>query len=102
MNRMSRTKSVVACLLLLLICSGIGSGVTHKIHPAISDSQEDFETIANSLKPGDELILYGGIYSQTARRAATAKGTAENRRGRHGIGLSGRAERAGQTSFRRI
>jgi hypothetical protein len=41
------------------------------------DSQEEFETIANSLKPGDELILYGGTYSQTARRAVTAKGTAD-------------------------
>jgi len=77
MNRISRTKSVVVILLLLLICGGISLGVTYEIHPAIADSQEEFETIANSLKPGDELILYGGTYSQTARRAVSAKGTAE-------------------------
>ena len=65
------------CLLLLLICNGISFGITYKIHPAIADSQEEFETIANSLRPGDELILYGGIYSQTARRAITAKGTTD-------------------------
>jgi hypothetical protein len=63
--------------LLLVLCSGISFGATYKIHPAVADTQEEFETIANSLKPGDELILYGGTYSQTARRAVTAKGTAD-------------------------
>jgi len=69
--------SLVVCLLLLPLCSGISSGVTYKIHPTISNSHEEFETIANSLKPGDELFLYGGTYSQTARRAVTAKGTTD-------------------------
>ena len=64
-------------LLILVLCSGISTGATYKIYPAIAGTQEEFETIANSLKPGDELILYGGTYSQTARRAITAKGTAE-------------------------
>jgi hypothetical protein len=50
---------------------------TYEIHPAIAETQEEFETIANSLKPGEELVLYGGTYSQTARRAVTAKGTDE-------------------------
>jgi len=45
--------------LLLLISGGISLGVTYKIHPAIAGSQEEFETIANSLKLGDELILLG-------------------------------------------
>ncbi len=62
-------------MLLLAFCSGIGSAAIYKIHPSIAESQEEFETIANSLKPGDELILYNGTYSQTARRAVTAKGT---------------------------
>lgn len=63
-------------MLLLLIYGGISQGVTYKIHPVIAGSQEEYETIANSLKPGDELILYGGTYSQTARRTVTVKGTA--------------------------
>ena len=61
----------------LLFFSGIGLGVTYEIHPAMSDSQEAFETLANALKPGDELILHGGTYSQSGRRAVTAKGTAD-------------------------
>lgn len=47
-----------------------------EIYPSTVDSQEEFERLANSLKPGDELILHGGVYSQNARRAVTAKGTA--------------------------
>jgi hypothetical protein len=77
MNRISRIKIVVVSLLLLVLCSGSSSGVTYKIHPAIAETQEEFEAIANSLKPGDELILHGGTYLQTARRAVTAKGTAD-------------------------
>ena len=64
-------------MLLLLICSGIGSGVTYKINPAIASTEEEFETVANSLQPGDELILSSGLYSQTARRVVIAKGTAD-------------------------
>jgi hypothetical protein len=62
---------------MLLISSSGSWGATYKIHPDIAGSQEEFETIANSLKPGDELILSGGVYSQTARRTITVKGTAE-------------------------
>jgi beta-glucanase (GH16 family) len=50
-------------------------GATYEIYPATVDSQEEFEDIANSLKPGDELILHGGVYSQGGRRAVTANGT---------------------------
>ena len=75
MNRISRTKRVVVFLLLLFF-GGSSFGVTYKIHPVAAGSEEDFEIIANTLKPGDELILYGGTYSQTARRAVTAKGSA--------------------------
>jgi hypothetical protein len=32
---------------------------------------EPFESAANSLQPGDELILHGGTYTQTCRRAIT-------------------------------
>jgi hypothetical protein len=51
-------------------------GEVFEIYPATVDSQEEFETIANSLKPGDELILRGGAYSQNSRRAVTVKGSA--------------------------
>ena len=73
-------------LLNILIVSGIVAvlagqpacfAATFEIHPAIVDSSEEFENIANSLKPGDELILHGGVYSQNGRRAVTAKGTPE-------------------------
>lgn len=46
-----------------------------EIHPASMDSDEEFERVANSLNPGDELILHGGLYSQSGRRAVTAQGT---------------------------
>ena len=77
MNRTNRIKPVVMFLLLIGLSSSISTGATYKIHPTIAGAQEEFETIANSLKPGDELVLYGGTYSQTARRAVTVKGTAE-------------------------
>jgi hypothetical protein len=63
-------------MLFALICGGVGSAATHVIHPATAGTDEEFERIANSLKPGDELILHGGTYSQNGRRAVTANGTA--------------------------
>jgi beta-glucanase (GH16 family) len=53
------------------------SETTYQIYPATVDSQEEFENIANSLKPGDEFVLHGGVYSQSDRRAVTARGTAD-------------------------
>ncbi|MBW7989360.1 MAG: hypothetical protein FVQ84_04995 [Planctomycetes bacterium] len=70
-------------LFLLLIALTVNVIVTEscfaavfEIYPATVDTQDEFENIANSLKPGDELILHGGLYSQSARRAVTAKGSA--------------------------
>ena len=56
------------------------SGNTIAISPlnANDTCNEEFENIANSLQPGDELILDGGIYTQSCRRAITVVGTAEN------------------------
>jgi hypothetical protein len=71
-----RTTHLFVCFLFMLFCGSVSLGETYKIHPATVDSQEEFEIVANSLKPGDELVLHGGVYSQTARRAVTAKGTA--------------------------
>jgi len=73
----SRSVLAVFCVLFSLIYAGSGAGATYEIYPATVDSREEFEAVANSLKPGDELILHGGVYSQSARRAVTAKGTAD-------------------------
>ncbi|UCC98950.1 MAG: right-handed parallel beta-helix repeat-containing protein [Phycisphaerales bacterium] len=72
-----QTTPVVVCLLCFLLCGSDGSAVTHEIYPATVDAQEEFEDIANSLKPGDELILHGGVYSQNARRSVSVQGTAD-------------------------
>jgi len=55
----------------------IVSARTYEIHPATMAEDEEFERVANALKPGDELVLHGGVYSQTGRRAVTAQGTPE-------------------------
>lgn len=80
---MNRERSSTYCWALSLtigLALGITSGGARivEIHPATVNSDEEFERIANVLKPGDELVLHGGIYSQNGRRAVTAKGTAEN------------------------
>jgi hypothetical protein len=51
---------------------------TIDIFPSVTDCSEEFEDIANSLQPGDELVLHGGTYSQNCRRAITVNGTAAN------------------------
>jgi len=43
--------------------------------PSGCASSEEFENVANSLQPGDELILRGGVYCQTGARRITARGT---------------------------
>jgi hypothetical protein len=65
--------------LLLLAFSGIECAAhTYETRPSPPDAeQEEFETLANKLRPGDELIVRAGTYSQTGRRAVTAKGTPE-------------------------
>jgi hypothetical protein len=44
--------------------------------PQIAGSDEAFENTANTLQPGDTLVLRGGTYSQSARRAITCVGAA--------------------------
>jgi len=76
-HRMSRWFAVKSFLIgFAFICHC--SGATFEIYPATVDSQEEFESLANSLGPGDELILHGGVYSQGGRRAVTANGTPGN------------------------
>ena len=77
-------KSVRKIFLFLLLVAGANNvlytesclGAVFEIYPATVESQDEFETIANSLKPGDELILHGGLYSQNSRRAVTVNGSA--------------------------
>jgi hypothetical protein len=54
-----------------------GLGAVFEIQPATVQEEEEFERVANSLQPGDELVLAGGVYSQTGRRALTVQGTSE-------------------------
>jgi hypothetical protein len=68
---------IIACFFAVLSGVPIGFAATFEIYPATVDSSEEFENIANSLKPGDELILHGGVYSQKGRRAVIAKGTSD-------------------------
>lgn len=51
---------------------------TLEINPSNANCSEEFENVANTLKSGDELVLHGGIYSQTCRRALTVNGTETN------------------------
>jgi hypothetical protein len=67
----------IASIVAVLASRSFCLAATFEIHPATVDSSEEFENVSNSLKPGDELILHGGIYSQNGRRAVTAKGTAD-------------------------
>ncbi len=83
----SRTKQIfmrrtfASCLLVASIL-GLGrvisaSAETHKLSPAETGSNEELENVANKLAAGDTLVLRGGMYSQTGRRAITARGTPE-------------------------
>lgn len=45
------------------------------LSPSTASGDEEFENVANTLQPGDTLVLRGGAYSQTARRAVTCAGT---------------------------
>ena len=64
--------------LLCFCCLATAQAATYTISPATVDSNEEFENIANSLQAGSELVLRGGTYSQTGRRAITANGTPDN------------------------
>jgi len=64
-------------LLLCLSCAAPSPGTAREIRPSVAQEDEEFERCANGLKPGDELVLQGGVYSQTGRRALTVQGTAE-------------------------
>ena len=70
----------VGLWVFLCLCMPPISAVARQftVHPAVVDTDEEFEILANKLQPGDELILHGGAYSQNSRRAVTAKGAPDN------------------------
>ncbi len=67
----------VAFVLMAMLAGVASPAVVLELHPAQAGQQEEFEDVANSLKPGDTLVLHGGTYSQTGRRAVTVRGTAD-------------------------
>jgi len=58
-----------------MLCGQASPAAVRELQPATAEQEEEFESVANSLQPGDELILHGGAYSQTGRRAITVRGT---------------------------
>ncbi|MFN8487977.1 MAG: right-handed parallel beta-helix repeat-containing protein [Caldilineaceae bacterium] len=54
------------------------TGRVIEIYPSNADvsCNEEFENIANTLQPGDQLILHGGSYSQSCGRKLTINGAA--------------------------
>ena len=67
-------------LAMLALTATIADAATIEIFPSNADASgnEEFETRVNALAPGDVLILHGGIYTQTCRRAITVNGTPTN------------------------
>jgi hypothetical protein len=60
----------------LLTAPPVSSAAIVQISPSSALCGEEFVSVANRLQPGDELVLRGGIYSQSCRRAITVNGTA--------------------------
>lgn len=65
----------VGVAVLLALSGTAATARTITISPAVVSGDEEFENVANTLQPGDTLVLRGGSYSQTARRAITCAGT---------------------------
>src|SRR6266542_6478051 len=61
----------------LLGTPAVGTAAEVQISPQTAPAcHEEFAKVANTLQPGDVLILRGGTYSQSCRRAITVNGTA--------------------------
>ena len=73
---------LVAILVWLAVQAPVtrAAGQTYEIYPSDANAScnEEFENKANTLQPGDTLILHGGTYTQTCRRAITVNGNAAN------------------------
>ncbi len=71
-----RMVASAALALALTLTFGHAAGATIELFPATAGTDEEFERVANTLGAGDTLVLHGGSYSQTGRRAVTVNGTA--------------------------
>lgn len=82
LNPSSKLKAFLNCALFLFFLFNLPVSVAKTIEifpppPGTSDCNEEFEMKANELQPGDTLILRGGVYSQSCRRAiSNINGTA--------------------------
>jgi hypothetical protein len=63
-------------LALVMAAPAVASAAIVEIRPSSVACGEEFVAAAARLQPGDELVLRGGIYSQSCRRAITVNGTA--------------------------
>src|SRR5215470_1688142 len=63
-------------LVLALTAPTVAAAAVVEIRPSSVSCGEEFVAAASRLQPGDELVLRGGIYSQSCRRAITVNGTA--------------------------
>lgn len=75
-----------AVLTPMVLAFGLGVGAPGspgrvlELHPSsVTGCDEEFVRVANSLQPGDQLLLRGGTYSQECRRRISGRhGTAEH------------------------
>ena len=65
-----------AAIFVAAVPAGPAAARTIVIQPSVGTTSEEFENVANTLQPGDTLVLRGGTYSQEARRAISVNGTA--------------------------
>jgi len=70
------TKTLASvCFLFLLTVKTTTARIYECQQSAPNADQEQFEKLANTLQPGDELVVHAGTYLQNGRRAVTVKGT---------------------------
>jgi len=70
------TRLFPGLLVLALTAPAVATAAVVQIGPSSVVCGEEFVAAASRLQPGDELVLRGGIYSQSCRRAITVNGTA--------------------------
>src|SRR5215475_13967997 len=80
---LSKSRAVRLGIMTLLFLGKFAvssQATTIEIYPSNADisCNEEFENKANTLQPGDELVLHNGVYSQSCRRAITVNGTVTN------------------------